>query len=229
MDAAFWHQRWQDNLIGFHQADINAHLQTYWAPLGLKPDDEVLVPLCGKSRDMLWLSERHPVLGVELSPIAVEAFFAEAGMVPRRGEEGGFSVCETDRLRLLCGDFFELQPPQLADVRGVYDRAALIALPERQRNRYVAQLNRLLPAETTMLLVTMEYQQAEMQGPPFAVEEAEVRSRFAEHWSIERICEQDVLATEPKFRQRGLSRLSEKIFVLQRRVRASPDHSAIPH
>ncbi len=219
MDAAFWHQRWQDNRIGFHQTDINLHLQTFWPRLGLQPGDAVFVPLCGKSRDMLWLGARHPVLGVELSPIAVEAFFAQAGLVPRHGEEHGFSVCETDRLRLLCGDFFELQPRQLEGVRGVYDRAALIALPERLRGPYVARLNQLLPAATAMLLVTMEYQQAEMSGPPFAVEEAEVRSLFADRWSIERVCEQDVLATEPRFRQRGLSRLSEKIFVLHRSAR----------
>jgi thiopurine S-methyltransferase len=101
-------------------------------------------------------------------------------------------------------------------VRGVYDRAALISLPERLRGRYAARLNQLLPAATAMLLVTLEYQQAEMPGPPFAVEDAEVRSLFADRWSIEKVCEQDVLATESKFRQRGLSRLSEKIFVLQR-------------
>jgi thiopurine S-methyltransferase len=216
MDAAFWHQRWQDNLIGFHQSDVNPHLQAFWPRLGLGPDDAVFVPLCGKSRDMLWLSARHPVLGVELSPIAVAGFFHEAGLEPRHGEDREFSVCEADRLRLLCGDFFDLQPQQLEGVRGVYDRAALIALPPHMRGRYVARLNELVPVEAAMLLVTMEYQQAEMQGPPFAVEEAEVRSLFADSWSIERVCAQDVLASEPKFRQRGLSCLSEKIFVLRR-------------
>ena len=216
MDAAFWHQRWQDNLIGFHQADINPHLQSFWPRLGLNPGDAVFVPLCGKSRDMLWLGARHPVLGVELSPIAVEAFFAEAGLVPRHGQECGFSVCEADRLRLLCGDFFDLVPQQLEAVRGVYDRGALVALPPQLRGRYVERLNDLLPAATAMLLVTMEYPQAEMPGPPFAVEEAEVHRLFADRWSIEAVCEQDVLATEPRFRQRGLSRLNERIFVLRR-------------
>lgn len=216
MDAAFWHQRWQDNLIGFHQADINPHLQSFWPRLGLRPGDAVFVPLCGKSRDMLWLGARHAVLGVELSPIAVEAFFTEAGLVPRQGEEHGFSVCETDRLRLLCGDFFDLVPHQLEGVRGVYDRAALIALPAHLRGRYVSRLNELVPVGAAMLLVTMEYPQAEMDGPPFAVDEAEVHGLFADSWSIQRVYQQDVLASEPKFRQRGLSRLSEKIFVLQR-------------
>ena len=219
MEAGFWHQRWQDNLIGFHQADVNLHLQTFWPRLGLGPDDQIFVPLCGKSRDMLWLRDRHPVLGVELSPIAVEAFFNEAGLVPEHAQEHGFSVCATQGLRLLCGDFFALQPQQLEAVRAVYDRAALIALPAPLRRRYAARLTALLPAEVTMLLVSLEYPQAQMNGPPFSVEEAEVRALFAEDWSIERVHHQDVLARDARFRERGLSHLNETIFLLQRHSR----------
>jgi len=217
MEAGFWHQRWQDNLIGFHQADINPHLQSYWPHLGLTPDDQVFVPLCGKSRDMLWLSARHPVLGVELSPIAVAAFFSEAGLAPRRGEEQGFAVHEIERLRVLCGDFFDLQRHQLQAVRAVYDRAALIALPPDMRRRYVARLTELLQPEVVMLLVSLEYEQGEMNGPPFSVGEAELHELFAAAWAIERVYHQDQLPSEPRFRERGLSRLDEKIFMLRRR------------
>jgi len=217
MDAGFWHQRWRDNLIGFHQADINPHLQDFWPRLGLGPDDPVLVPLCGKSRDMLWLAERQPVLGVELSPIAVQAFFREAGWPAECVQEHGFTVWQQGRLRLLCGDFFDLQPPLPAGVRAVYDRAALIALPAEMRIRYATRLTALVPAAASMLLVSLEYDQAQMNGPPFSVEEAEVHRLFAAHWSIERLHEEDVLASESKFRERGLSRLTEKIFLLRRR------------
>lgn len=217
MDAGFWHQRWRENLIGFHQADINPHLQRFWPRLGLQRGDPVLVPLCGKSRDMLWLAERHRVLGVELSPIAAEAFFREAGRVAERVQEHGFTVWQQDRLRLLCGDFFDLQPPLLEGVRAVYDRAALIALPPDMRLRYATRLGALSPAQVSMLLVSLEYDQAQMNGPPFSVEEVEVRQLFASHWSIERLHEEDVLAGESKYRERGLSRLTEKIFLLRRR------------
>ena len=219
MDPAFWHQRWRDNLIGFHQASINPHLQSYWKRLALGEHDQVLVPLCGKSRDMLWLGERHPVLGVEVSPVAVQAFFREAGRVPQRSEEPGFTVWEAGRVRLLCGDFFALRPEQLQAVRAIYDRAALIALPAEMRPRYAARLTSLLPGGVSMLLVSLEYEQAEMNGPPFSVEEAEVRRLFAAHWSIERLHQEDVLAGESKFRERGLSRLTETIFLLRRRPR----------
>ncbi|MEA2080555.1 MAG: hypothetical protein U9P00_11980 [Pseudomonadota bacterium] len=81
MEADFWHQRWQDKLIGFHQRDINPHLITYWSRLQIKAGERVFVPLCGKSMDMLWLRDRYSVLGVELSPIAVEELYKENGLV----------------------------------------------------------------------------------------------------------------------------------------------------
>ncbi len=214
MEAGFWHQRWRDNLIGFHQAEVNLQLQAFWPRLEVPSGAQVFVPLCGKSRDMLWLAARHPVLGVELSPIAVQAFFAEAGLVPERREEGAFTVYETQGLRLWCGDFFDLRREQLATVRAVYDRASLIALPPELRQHFVSHLHALLPAGVVMLLVTMEYEQAEMQGPPFCVEEAEVHTLFEPAWSVQRVHVVDVLADEPKFRERGLSRLSEKVFHL---------------
>jgi thiopurine S-methyltransferase len=216
MDPDFWLQRWRDNLTGFHQQEINPRLDAFWPQLQLTPGDQVFVPLCGKSLDMLWLHKQYAVLGVELSPVAVEAFFAENGLNPEHSRQGKFSVCETDRLTLLCGDFFDLQPEQLCRVRAVYDRASLIALPEDLRERFVRHLTELLPAAVTMLLVTLEYDQAQMDGPPFSVEEQEVRDLFAPRWSIQLLHEEDILARESRFRERGLSRLVEKVYLLNK-------------
>jgi thiopurine S-methyltransferase len=216
VEARFWHQRWRDNRIRFHQPEVNPQLQRWWPCLGLTSEQQVFVPLCGKSLDLLWLAERHPVLGVELSPIAVEAVFAEAGLVPEHGQEHGFGVRSANRLRLLCGDFFALQAQQLEAVCAVYDRAALIALPPPLRRRYAARLAALLPQQHVMLLVSLEYPQQEMDGPPFSVEEAELRALFSADWSIELLHAQDVLAAESRFRERGLTRLEEKVFLLRR-------------
>jgi len=216
MDAEFWLQRWQDNLTGFHQQEINHGLDTFWSQLQLAPGEQVFVPLCGKSLDMLWLRKQYAVLGVELSPIAVEAFFAENGLAPEHSRQGTFSVCETDRLTLLCGDFFDLQPEQLRRVRAVYDRASLIALPEDMRTHFVRRLTDLLPPAVSMLLVTLDYDQAQMGGPPFSVEEQEVRDLFSPRWSIQLLYQQDILARESRFRERGLSRMVEKIYLLNK-------------
>ncbi|MFC1772684.1 thiopurine S-methyltransferase [Pseudomonadota bacterium] len=216
MEADFWHQRWQDNLIGFHQHEVNPYLLEYWPQLELEESGGVLVPLCGKSLDMRWLAERHNVHGVELSPQAVEDFFAEQQLQSSRREAGGFSVCEATGITLYCGDFFNLSSAVLGNISAVYDRAALIALPPVMRARYVSHLNSLCPAGTQMLLVTMAYNQAEMDGPPFSVEDAEVHELFGAHWRVERLREDDILENEAKFRERGLGRLSENIYRLRK-------------
>ena len=218
MDKDFWRQRWQQQLIGFHQAEFNARLKKFWSQLQIASDAPVLVPLCGKSLDMLWLREKgHPVTGVELSPVATEAFFIENGLTPVHSTQEAFQVCETGGLRVYCGDFFDLSTAQVSDVRGVYDRAALIALPADMRQRYVDKLNQVLPGKVFMLLVTMEYDQSLMGGPPFSVEQNEVERLFSPDWDIQLLHREDILAGEPRFRERGLSRLSEAVYLLKKR------------
>ncbi len=214
MEPDFWHKRWQDNLIGFHQPEINAHLKTYWSALGIRPGARVFVPLCGKSLDMCWLAGQHPVTGVELSPRAVEDFFAENGLQAVLHREGPFTVYQAGNVTLYCGDIFDLQAGMLQDVAAVYDRAALIALPPAMRRAYADALTRALPAGVAMLLVTMEYEQSRMDGPPFSVEATEVPTLFAPDWRIESLHREDILEREPRFRERGLTRLAEHIYSL---------------
>ncbi len=216
MEADFWHQRWRDNLIGFHQHEFNPYLLEYWPQLQLDEAGSVLVPLCGKSLDLRWLARRHSVHGVELSPRAVEDFFTEQHLDFSRRAEGEFSICETTGITLYCGDFFKLSSAVLGKVSAVYDRAALIALPADMRVAYVTHLNGLCPPGARMLLLTMAYNQAEMNGPPFSVEDAEVHALFDSDWRVERLHEDDILAKEAKFRERGLGRLSENIYLLSK-------------
>ena len=183
----------------------------------LPPGQRVFVPLCGKSRDLLWLAgEGYPVTGVEISPIAVEAFFTENRLVPRRRQEGVFESLEVDEIRILRGDFFSLEPQYLADCAGVYDRASLIALPPDLRDRYVGKLNSVVPPGIRMLLVTMEYDQTILSGPPFAVSEAEVRALYEPAYTVEWLYTRDALAEESRWRERGLTWLLEKVYRLTR-------------
>ena len=215
MNPDFWQERWQKNEIGFHQQEINAHLQDYWPRLGVAAGSQVFVPLCGKSRDLLWLRARgHMVLGVELSPIAVRDFFRENALEPHTSHVGAFERCEADGLSILCGDFFNLTAEDLKGVAGVYDRASLIALPPDMRPRYADHLSAILPKGAAILLVTMEYRQTEMNGPPFSVSEDEVRKLYEKHYDVTRLFTKDILAENPRFRERGLSALSEKVYQL---------------
>jgi thiopurine S-methyltransferase len=215
MKKDFWLERWDRGEIGFHQDEVNPYLIQYWPQLHVDRDSMVFVPLCGKSRDMLWLrNQGHQVLGVELSAIAVQSFFKENGFSPQQDSKGKFDCCEADGIRILCGDFFDLRKDDLADVGVVYDRASLIALPPDMRERYARHLVSILPPATQVLLVTVDYPQAEMQGPPFSVTSEEVTALYRDYAEVRLLAQLDVLAKNPRFRERGLTRLQECIFLL---------------
>lgn len=218
MHHDFWHERWQRRQIGFHQDEPNPYLQRFWPAAGMPDGGRVFVPLCGKSRDMLWLRQRgYEVVGVELSEIAVREFFAENGLASTQRQVGAFSCHAAVGYTLLCGDFFALTPADLGAVAAVYDRAALIALPPELRRRYAAHMLRLVPPGMHTLLVAFEYPQQEMEGPPFCVTEEEVAALYGESCAIMRLHDEDILVREPRFRDKGVSRLHEKVYLLTRR------------
>lgn len=215
MKKDFWLERWEREEIGFHQDEFNRYMCRYWPELGMAPGSEVFVPLCGKSRDMLWLKgQGHRVLGVELSAIAVQAFFEENGLAPRHDELGKFERCEADGISILCGDFFDLGREDLVNVGTVYDRASMIALPPQMRERYVRHLADILPRGAQLLLITMDYPQTEMQGPPFSVSADEVETLYREYAEVRLLAQLDVLEHNPRFQKRGLSRMQENVFLL---------------
>ena len=110
--------------------------------------------------------------------------------------------------------FFDVTPELLQGVAGVYDRAALIALPPALRTRYAGHSAAILPAATATLLVTMEYAQNEMNGPPFAVREEEVRRLYEKRSTVTCLFTKDILAESPRFRERGVHALVEKVYRL---------------
>lgn len=215
MEPEFWQQRWRDNLIGFHQTDINEHMRLFWDRMRLESGARVFVPLCGKSLDMRWLSDRFfEVIGVEISPLAVKAFFEENGLSPEIIEQDRFEIYQSPGIRIYLGDFFDLTPAHLDGVRGVFDRASLIALPPAMRERYAEHLLTLIGAEVPILLITLEYLQAQMDGPPFSVHEDEVSRLYAHRRRVERLLDLDRLSEEPRFAERGLTGLREKVFLI---------------
>jgi thiopurine S-methyltransferase len=218
MTSDFWLSRWDENKIGFHQSLINARLMEYADRIGVEAGARVFVPLCGKTLDMLWLRERGAaVVGVELSEKAVSAFFADHLLEPRISRTETFVRCEAHDIVLLCGDFFALRDSDVEGVTGVYDRAALIALPPELRRRYAGHMASLLAPGTRMLLLTIEYDQSQMDGPPFSVTEDEVRELYGENFSIEALSSADVLDQDPRFAERGVTALTERAYGLVRK------------
>jgi thiopurine S-methyltransferase len=204
MDKEFWLDRWHSGEIGFHKDTVNPWLVRHWPAVGAPSGTTVFVPLCGKSLDMRWFERRgHDVVGVELAPVAVEAYFAEAGEVPLRAPVGRLTRFAGAHATLYCGDFFELTPELLQGVGAAYDRGALVALPAETRSRYVERLLDLLPVATPLLLLTVQYDQAVVPGPPFAVHEAEIERLFGGRCRVtllERMVTDDV---SPRLRASG--------------------------
>ena len=215
MQADFWLERWEQNQIGFHEDEINSHLQKFWDGLNIPAESKIFVPLCGKSSDMLWLlSQGYQVFGVELSPLAVKSFFAENNLEARVSDYGVFQRWEMDGLTVFQGNFFDLSSEDLQDCCAIYDRASLIALPVEMRQQYSQHLREIVPALSHTLLVTLEYDQDEMQGPPFSVSKEEVQSLFGTANKIECLFAENILEQNEQFKQRGLTRLVEKAYWL---------------
>ena len=215
MEKDYWLERWEQKETGFHQSDNNPYLCQYWKELCLDQGSKVFVPLCGKSKDMLWLhTQGHKVLGVELSVIAVEAFFKENKLVPSYDCYKRFMRYETNSICILSGNFFDLNRKDLTKVSAVYDRASLVALPQDMRGRYVRHLLGVLSPGTQILLITFDYSQLEMQGPPFSVSVSEVEELFSGYSNICLLAQLDVLDRYPHFYERGVSKLYENIILL---------------
>lgn len=198
MTPSFWHARWRDGLTGFHMDRPNPALKGWDAP----DSAHVLVPLCGKSLDLHWLAERgHRVTGVELSSIACAAFFDDAGLQPDRTPVGAYMAWSHGPITLLEGDLFALE----GRFEAVYDRAALIALPPDLRVRYATTLKRCVRGPG--LLVTLEYDPAEREGPPWSVTDEEVHRLFTAT-----LLEDESLEGDPFVKRAGLSWARERSY-----------------
>lgn len=216
MQHADWASRWGQGRIGFHQSTVSALLDTYGQPvLGTGALGRVFVPLCGKSLDMVFLAERATeVVGAEFVEQAVVEFFDERGLTPTVDREP-LTRYQADRYTIFATDFFDLTAEHLGPIDVVFDRASLIALNPETRIRYARHMGSLLRTGTTTLLISVDYDQQEMNGPPFAVAPEEVRELFEDDFTVEHLETGDAL--DDVFRGRGLTAMRESAFALTRR------------
>lgn len=184
MDADFWHERWQANQIGFHQFKPNAMLVAHVGALGLATGARIFLPLCGKTLDIGWLlGQGFRIAGAELSRIAIEQLFEELGVTPDISAAGELTRFSAQGIDIFVGDIFKLDAATLGPVDAVYDRAALVALPDDMRARYAGHLP-VLTSHVPQLLVTFDYDQSVMNGPPFSVPRATVDGLYASTFQI---------------------------------------------
>lgn len=216
MDAEFWIKAWNEGRTGFHRAEVHEKLVEHFPTLRPQEGQKVLVPLCGKTKDLLWLRDLHlRVHGIELHRPAVEAFFAENGLAPVQVvPEGGFIQHVSGDIKISCGDFFALRAPDAYDF--VYDRAALVALPPPTRERYAGSIQSLLRTGGKILLITYEYDPSSMEGPPFSVGADEIERLYGDRCAIQLMERKP--ATKEAPRLAAVAGLQQTVYVLEKRT-----------
>ena len=187
MDPDFWHNRWEAGQTGFHQGKPNAFLVDHLNALNLPDGARMFLPLCGKTHDIAWLlSKGFHVIGAELSQLAIDQLFEDLGVTPEVTELGPLTRMSADRIDIYVGDIFELTKDTLGPVDATYDRAALIALPADMRARYAAHLT-AITAKAPQLVITLQYDQGVISGPPFSVIEDELRKLYSAAYALTRL------------------------------------------
>jgi thiopurine S-methyltransferase len=213
MRPEYWLERWQAGRItGFHRTVANPRLVEHHKVLdGVI---RVLVPLCGKSADLEWLVvQGFEVVGIELSELAAQAFFSERGIVPERREQGPFVAYQHGNVTILVGDFFAADAAELGVFDGVYDRAAMIALPPELRVRYCAHLQTLLAPKAKLLLITLHFDAPD--GPPFSVAPDEVTTAYTAARNIASLASVDAKSETPGVSERGATFVHENVYAIE--------------
>ncbi len=217
MDPKFWIDRWQRQEIGFHRDEAHDSLQRSWSQLNLPPGSTVFVPLCGMSNDMAWLAGNgHKVIGVELSEIAIKAFFETQRLTPETRTSDDFTIWSSGPFEIWVGDIFQLPSRVIKDCAAVFDRASLVALPATMQRDYAVLLTENLSPHEQILLISLAFDQDEMKGPPFSIPKSKIDELFADNFKIQVLETENTLDANENLKKRGLSNLEETCYLLTR-------------
>ncbi|WP_019865361.1 thiopurine S-methyltransferase [Methylovulum miyakonense] len=192
MDANFWHQKWERGEIGFHQSEANPFLAAHFGQLKLPQGSRVFLPLCGKTRDFAWLlAKGYRVVGAELSELAIQDLFNDLGLEPEISPVGELARYRANSIDIFVGDIFAVSAEYLGPVNAIYDRAALVALPAGIRGPYTSHLMDIT-GSAPQLLVTYQYDQGLMDGPPFSVSGDEVKQHYGDIYQLKAVESQNL-------------------------------------
>ena len=214
---ADWLHFWESNETNWHSDTITQELVEYFELFELEPEDKVFVPLCGKSLDMLYImNQGFSVVGVEISEIGVRQFFRENDLTYKITRVDDFELYSSENLEIYCGDFFSLTSKHLNNVKAVLDSKSLIALEPDLRQKYVKYLNDIISVGARILLVTLQYPQHQMSGPPFSVDKSEVESLFSMTFETRELKSFDDIENESKLVRAGVDYINNAAYCLRK-------------
>lgn len=184
MEPTFWHNKWKKNDIGFHNDHVHPLLAKHWQRLNVVQGSRIFIPLCGKTTDITWLlSQGHQIVGVELSQYAINQLFNDLGVVPHINHIGNFTHYQSENIDIYVGDIFDLTTELVGAIDAVYDRAALVALPFTMRTRYSKHLLSITQS-APQIVICFEYDQRQIDGPPFSIDHHELRQHYARFYRL---------------------------------------------
>lgn len=184
MKHDFWHQKWEKNEIGFHLPEANPLLLKHFSSLNLKQNARVFLPLCGKTLDIAWLlAQGYRVAGAELSALAIDDLFNSLQLTPNIKNIGEITHYSAANIDMFVGDIFKVTPAMLGKVDAVYDRAALVALPDVMRKQYSVHLI-ALSNNAPQFLICFAYDQTVHAGPPFSIDANEVSQHYQSTYDL---------------------------------------------
>ena len=210
----FWQHLWEVGDIPFHRDHVSPILQKHFASLELPPSSRILVPLCGKSLDMLWMSQQgHKVIGIEFSEKAVISFFDENNLDYTTKIIREKKHYYSNNIEIICSDIFELTPADIGHVDAVYDYACLVALPSKKRELYSKQIIKISNISTKMLVISVEFMGDAFKGPPYSVSPNEIKQLFANCKITLLDCSSDDSVPE-HLRENGVNRMKISVYLL---------------
>jgi len=217
MKPSFWQKCWQRNTLGFHQETVHPFIEQFLLPQLTTTTQHVFVPLCGKSLDMLWFAKRMKVSGIELSEIACRDFFQEKKLPYQQQQRNCFNIFSFENIELWQGDFFKLLPTTLDKIDWIYDRAAIIALPQGMQQQYAQHLSSFIADSTSLFLISLEFPQEELEGPPFSISSLKIKQLFSD-FEVNCIAENEL--EDKKFAQRifKVNRLVERLYLIKKKT-----------
>ncbi len=214
MEDNYWLDRWEKNDIGFHEQNINANLLAYFDKLNLQIGDRIFVPLCGKSKDMLWLAEKGlNVVGVELSPIACTEFFAELNVTPTITQQANYTKYQYDNIELFCGNLYDLTSIDLPTIHAVYDCKALIALPPDVRKKYIDHIVKCIGNKVRILLLTRE-SSCQITPPPFPINKTEINLLYGSYFDVQLLNCVSLTNILERLINKGYAEITESVYLI---------------
>jgi thiopurine S-methyltransferase len=216
MSNEFWLNKWETNDITFHEMNTNPDLIKYIGELNINSGSTIFVPFCGKTKDMLWLSENgFNVVGVELSKIACDDFFSEANITPRISQREKFVKYEHGNIKIFCGDLFDLTNLDLPTIHAVYDCKAIIALPPTLRRKYVEHIIECIGGKINFLLITRE-SRSSVTPPPYNIDKQEINLLFGSNFNTKQVKQLTMLNIPERLVKKGYSDITECAYIIKK-------------